>query len=164
MPINIDFAAPPPTLTEIAERRQQAVTGRAHYRTKNIRFTVTLLSIVIAYVTLMIIYIIPMITTTDEPDWGIITYFIPYFTFAIFVIGNDLHIKWIEKPSKLLDKDIADLNEAPIDDINAIINDKKQSDEITSYLKQLTAQGRSLIQAELDAIKKWHDAGNLVTQ
>jgi hypothetical protein len=164
MSIDIDFTTAPPTLSDISEKRESAVNERAVYKKKNIRFTVTLLSIVVVYVTLMIIYIIPMITSAEEPDWGMITYFIPYFTFAIFVIGNDLHIKWIEKPSKLLDKTIADLSEGEVDEIHSLIKDTEQPGEIASYLEQVTAQGRSLLGVEINAIKEWHDANGATSK
>jgi len=156
MSIDIDFNMAPPSLADISEEREQAVSERAVYRKKNIRFMIAMLCIIVSYLIFMIVVVIPMIAKA-KPDWGIATYFIPYLTFAIFIIGNELHIKKIEKPSKLLDRNIAGLTEGPVDEINAIINCKEQNDEIVSYIEKVTAQGRSLIKAEIDAIQKWRD-------
>ena len=160
MSIDIDFTMAPPTLADISEKREQVVSERAVYKKKNIRFMTTMVFIVVAYVTLMIVTVIPMIGKA-EPDWAMMFYFLPYLTFVIFIVGNDIHIKKIEKPSKLLDKSIAELTAGPVDEINTIINDKKQAGEIVSYLDQVAAQGRSLVCAEIDAIKKWHDTKSL---
>jgi len=157
MSIEIDFTVAPPTLESISEKREKAVGDRAVYRKKNIRFMIMMACIVIAYGTFMIVTVIPMIAKA-EPDWGMITYFFPHFTFAIFWIGNDVHIKKIEKPSKLLDKNIASMTEEEVDKISSVINEKEQPDEIVSYMEQVTAQGRLLLGAEIEAIQKWHNS------
>lgn len=157
MSFNIDITLAPPTLADIASTREQAVTERAIYRKKNIRFSTVLFTIVVIYVTIMIKYVIPMLGDVD-PEWGILTYFLPYFTFGIFVIGNHLHTKHIEKPSRALDKLIAALNEAKEDEINRVKNDKEQPDVIISYIEKVTAKGRSLVNAEIEAIQLWHDS------
>ena len=98
---------------------------------------------------------------TDQPEVGIITYYFPYLTFVIFTVGNNLHIKHIEKPSKLLDTTIAELSEVTADEISSVIDDKEHSAEIVSYMEQVAAQGRSLVGAEMDAIQKWYDEHKL---
>jgi len=154
MSIDIDFNTAPLTLADISDKREQAVSERAEYRKKNKRFAIIFFTIVAMWATFLITVVIPMIAQA-EPDWGILVYFFPYLTFFIFIIANEIHTKKIEKPSKLLDKRIAELTEGTTDEINAIINSKEQSDEIASYLAQVTAQGRSLVSLELDAIQKW---------
>ncbi|MDH5301460.1 MAG: hypothetical protein OEW58_08880 [Gammaproteobacteria bacterium] len=150
MPIEIDFDAAPPSADVLNEKRAQAVAERAAYRKKNIIFTSSLALLVVVYVTFVIKVIIPMMAEA-EPDWGMATYFFPYFTFVIFVVGNDLHIKFIEKPSKLLDKTIAGLTEA-----SAVkTNNKQPPDNISRYVTQVAAQGRPLVQAEVDAMNEW---------
>lgn len=160
MSFNFDITGTPPALTDITAKREQAVNERAVFRKKNIRFMITMLSIVVAYVTLMIVYVIPMIGKA-EPDWAMMFYFLPYLTFVIFIVGNDIHIKKIEKPSKLLDATIAELSEVKADEISSVIDDKEHPTEIASYLERVAAQGRSLVRAEMDAIKKCYDAYKL---
>jgi len=163
MSIDIDFTITPPALAEISEKREQAVSERAVYRKRNIRFHCTMAAITALYLAFLIIVVIPMMAKA-QPDWGMITYFFPYFTLAIFVVGNDLHIKRIEKPSKALDKKIAELTEVPVDDeINTVINDKEQPEEIVSYMEKVTTQGRSLVRVEIEAIEKWHKASEKQT-
>lgn len=156
MSIDIDFTVAPPALANISEQREQAVNERAVYRKRNIRFHCTMAAITALYLTFLIVVVIPMIAQAS-PDWGMVTYFFPYFTLAIFVVGNHLHIKRIEKPSKLLDKTIEGLTEGEEDEINPVINDNDQPEEIAAYIKQVSNQGRLLINIEIEEIQKWHD-------
>jgi len=154
MLIDVDFNTAPPTLADISEEREQAVSERAEYKKKNKIFAVVFFIIIAAWATFLITVVIPMIAQA-KPDWGMLVYFFPYLTFFIFIIANEIHTKKIEKPSKLLDKRIDELTEGTTDEINAIISNTKQSDEIVSYLEQVTAQGRLLVRTEIDAIQQW---------
>lgn len=160
MSIDIDFTMSPPTPEEISKKREQAVIERAVYKKKNIRFAIVFFLIVAMWATFLIAIVIPMIAKA-EPDWGIIVYFFPYVTFIIFIIANEIHTKKIEKPSKVLDKTIAQLTEGSVDEASSIINDKVHPEEIASYLEQVRTLGRLVVRVELDAIQKWHETKNL---
>lgn len=154
MAINFDITGTPPELADITAKREQAIIERAIFRKRNIRFMIGMATITITYVALMIIFVFPMF---EKPETGIITYFFPHITFVIFIVGNHLHIKNIEKPSKALDKTIIALDSVTPDDINNTLEDKEHPAEIVSYLEKVAAQGRSLVQAEIDEIQKWHE-------
>lgn len=160
MSLNFDITGTPPALADITQKREQAVTERAIFRKKNIRFMIGMAFTVVIYMAIMIIFVIPQMKEED-PSLGILTYFFPYLTFAIFIVGNHLHIKNIEKPSKQLDKTIEELNEVTDDEVNSVIDDKEHPTEIASYLERVTAQGRSLVRAEIDAIQKWYESYEL---
>jgi len=152
-----DITGTPPAATEIITKREQAVDERAVYRKKNIRFMIGMALVTSLWVSFVLIFIWPML---EDPTTGIIFYFFPYLTFIIFIVGNDLHIKHIEKPSKLLDTTIADLSEVTTEEISSIIDGKEHSAEISSYLARVSTQGRLLVQAELKAIQNSHEAKN----
>ena len=159
MTFSFEFDGTPPTLADMAVKREEAVIERAVFRKKNIRFMIGMATVTSVWVAFLIIVIIPMMT--DTPQLGIITYYFPYLTFLIFIVGNHLHIKNIEKPSKLLDKTIAELSEVTADEISSITGNKEHPPEIVSYLERIAATGRSAVGAERDVIQKWYDKENL---
>ncbi len=155
MSLNFEITGTPPMFSDIAEKREQAVNERAVFRKRNIRFMFGMATVLIIYLAFIFIVVFPMLR---NPEVGIIVYFFPHVTFIIFVVGNHLHIKNIEKPSKVLDKIIAELSEVTADEISSVIDGKEHSAEITSYMERVAAQKRSLVRAEVDAIQKWYDA------
>ncbi len=159
MSFSFEITGTPPALADIAAKREQAVNDRAVFRQKNIRFMIGMATVTAVWGAFLVIFVIPMMT--DQPELGIITYYFPYLTFVIFIVGNNLHIKRIEKPSKLLDTTISELSEVDADEISSVINDKEHPAEIASYLERVAAQGRSLVRAEMDAIQKWYDEHKL---
>ena len=154
MSFNFDITGIPPASNDITTKLEQVTNERALYRKKNIRFMIGMATVTTLYVAFVLIFIWPML---EKPETGIIFYFFPYVTFIIFIVGNELHIKKIEKPSKLLDATIAELNEVPADEIDGFMDGKELSSEIASYIEKVSAQGRSLVRAELDAIQKWYE-------
>lgn len=155
MSFNFEITGTPPVLADITATREQAVYERAIFRKKNIRFMIGMATVTSVYLAFIFIFVFPML---EKPEVGIIFYFFPHLTFVIFIVGNHLHIKNIEKPSKILDKTIAELSEAEADELSSVIDDKKHSDEVTSYMERVATQGRSLVNGELEAIQKWYDA------
>ena len=153
MSFKFDITGIPPVLADITAKREQAVYDRAVFRKKNIRFMIGMATITAAWLAFLLMFIIPLMR---KPEVGIITYYFPYFTFAIFIVGNHFHIKNIEKPSNLLDKTIEALTEVEAGEINGAIGEKEHTAEITSYMDQVAVQGRSLVHAEVDAIQKWY--------
>jgi len=154
MSFTFEITGTPPVSSDIAEKREQAVIERAIFRKRNIRFMFGMATVTAVYVAFILIVVFPLL---ENPEVGIIFYFFPYLTFLIFIVGNHLHIKNIEKPSKKLDKTIAELSEVSPEEISSVIDDKESSSEITSYINRVEAQGRSLVRAEVDAIQKWYE-------
>jgi len=154
MSIVFDITETPPELAAITTKREQAVIERAIFRKKNIRFMVGMATVTTVYVTFIVMYVLPLL---ERPETGIIFYFFPYLTFLIFIVGNELHIKHIEKPSKILDQTIAELSEVVSDEIHSLIENKEHSPEVASYIDRVTAQGRAFVHAEVEAIQKWYE-------
>ncbi|MDH3327576.1 MAG: hypothetical protein OEM38_12800 [Gammaproteobacteria bacterium] len=154
MSFSFEITETPPVCADISTKREQAVKERAIFRKKNIRFMIGMATITSLYLAFIFIFVFPML---ENPEVGIIFYFFPHLTFVIFIVGNHLHIKNIEKPSKLLDMTITELSEVEASEIDSIIDKKEHSAEITSYMEQVAAQGRSLVRAEADAIQKHYD-------
>jgi len=100
----------------------------------------------------MLVFIIPHL---NDPDFGIGAYFLPYLTFFIFVFGNRLHLKLIEKPQKIVDKAVAALKETSPETLLDVVGDGQLSSEVTTFLDEVSLQQRSLVQAEIDLVKKW---------
>ena len=155
MSFDFEITGTPPALADVAAPREQAVYERAIFRKRNIRFMIGMATVTTVYLIFIFTFVFPML---ERPEVGIIFYFFPHLTFVIFIVGNHLHIKNIEKPSKVLDKTIESLSEAEAEEISEVIGDKELSAEITSYMERVAAQGRSLFHGELDAIQKWYDA------
>jgi len=154
MSFNFDLTGTPPVPTDIATKREEAVSERAIFRQKNIRFMIGMATVTTIYVTFILVFVFPML---QQPEVGIIFYFFPHLTFVIFIVGNHLHIKNIEKPSNALDKIIKTLSEVDEEALNEVINDKELTDEMTSYMDRVAAQGRSLVYGEVDLIEKWYE-------
>ena len=154
MALEFNITGAPPLLDDIIAERDQATIDRASLRKKNIPFLICFISVLGIYLTLMIMYVIPHM---NDPEFGITTYFLPYLTFVIFVVGNNLHLKTIEKPGKALEATIAALNEAPPEKLTEIASAGEHPVEVSSYLDQIAAQDRSPVQAEIDALRQWLD-------
>jgi len=154
MAFDFEITGNPPILADITATREQAVQERAVFRKRNIRFMFGMAAVTSIYLVFIFAFVFPML---KRPEVGIIFYFFPHLTFVIFIVGNHLHIKNIEKPSKVLDTTIQDLSEAEPEEIDEVIGDKELSTEITDYMERVTAQGRSLVRAELDLIQAWFE-------
>jgi len=152
MALEFDIRSNPHTLIDIKIERERVAKDRARFRGKNIRFLICFLTVLGSYVTCMLVFIIPHL---NDPDFGIGSYFLPYLTFFIFVFGNRLHITWVEKPQKIVDKVISVLKDAPPEALLNVVGDGELPSEVTSFLEKIAIQKRSLVQAEIDVIQKW---------
>jgi len=160
MALEFDIGNSPPALADITVEREQAEKDRAILRKKNIRFLIYIIIIVASVLGFILLVAVPSIKEPDA-DGDIVfmfTYFMPYLIFAVFVLGNKWHIKLIEKPSKVLDATIATLHEVTTEELAEFIDSWQHHDEIASYQEKVTAQGQSLVQAEIDAMQRWLDA------
>lgn len=156
MVIEFDITGMPPTPAEIAAAREHAEAGRAVLKKKNKQFLIGFVSIVLTLVTTALIGIIPAVNKPESSQdlAFVVSYFSPYLILPMFVIGNHLHIKKIEKPRKKLDAVIAGLTEAEPEALAEVADGHP---EIDRYRQQVAAQGRALVKAELDAMARWHD-------
>ncbi len=157
MALEFDISSSPPALADIAVEREQAKKDRAVFRKKNIRFLIYIIIIVASVLSFILLVAVPSIKE-PEADQDIVfmfTYFMPYLIFAVFILGNKYHIKLVEKPSKVLDATIATLKEVNAEELKEIVDAWHHHGEITSYLQKVTSQGRSLVQAEINAIQQW---------
>ncbi|VAW84793.1 hypothetical protein MNBD_GAMMA16-1359 [hydrothermal vent metagenome] len=154
MALEFDISSNPHTFVDIKIERERAAKDRASFRGKNIRFLIYFLTVLGSYVTCMLVFIIPHL---NNPEFGIISYFLPYLTFFIFVFGNRIHIKQIEKPQKIVDKVIASLKETPPEALVDVVGvgDGELPAEVTSFVDKISIQKRLLVQAEIDVIQKW---------
>ncbi len=154
MAIEFDLTVAPPALADITIERQQAEAERAVLKQKNKRFLLCFVLIVASLVSTALMGILPAI---DKPESSqdlvfVVTYFTPYLILPLFVFGNHLHIKKIEKPRKKLDAVIAGLTEATPEELADVADGHR---EIDRYRQQVAAQKRVLVKAEIDAIQRW---------
>ncbi|KAF0192854.1 MAG: hypothetical protein FD165_624 [Gammaproteobacteria bacterium] len=154
MALEFDVTAAAPTLAEITVEREQAENERAILKKKNKRFLVYFVLTVASLVSTALLGILPAI---DKPESSqdlvfVVTYFTPYLILPLFVFGNHLHIKKIEKPRKKLDAVIVGLTEATPEELVDVADGHH---EIDRYRQQVAAQQRVLVKAEIDAIQRW---------
>ncbi|NOY71052.1 MAG: hypothetical protein GXP14_01535 [Gammaproteobacteria bacterium] len=152
MALEFSMSSAPPSLNAIKVERERAAKDRATFRGKNIRFLIYFLTILVTYVVTMLIFIIPHL---NDPDWGIGSYFLPYLTFVIFVLGNNLHTKYIEKPQKMVDAAIAELQATTQEELLELVGSREYPVEITSYLDNIATHERLPVRAEMNVLQKW---------
>ena len=162
MALEFDITGIPPTLADITGEREKAEKDREMLREKNKRFLVYIIIIVVTVLTIALKGIIPMIKDPGaEPTFtAIVAYFTPYIMFAIFFFGNNTHVKVIEKPRKIVYTTIKGLKEVTAEEFSEIADAGQHYVETSAYLEKVAAQGRSLVQAEFNAIKRWLDDRN----
>ena len=111
---------------------------------------------VVAILSFQLLVVVPAVKNPASlPGFvGVVALYTPYAIAFIFMVTNTAHHIIIEKRRKILDKDIADLKEATPEALEEAIGDE-QAAEIAAYRKKVAAQGRALLQAEIDAIQRW---------
>lgn len=157
MALEFDISGDPPPLAEIHAERERAAADRAMIRRKSIRALIYVLMFGAAMISFGFLVLLPVLNEPDaEPTFvAVIAYFVPYLIFPAFVIGNRLFNKHCEKPRKILDATIAGLKDATADELAEINGAEQDHPEIAAYLQRVSARGRPLVKAEIDAILKW---------
>jgi hypothetical protein len=156
MALEFDITAAAPTLAEITAEREPAERERAILKYKNKRFLITFILVVLTLVSTALIGIIPAVNKPESSQdlAFVVSYFSPYLILPMFVIGNHLHIKRIEKPRKKVEAILAGLTEATGEELDEITASHAV---IEQYRQQVTAQGRPLMKGEVDAMQRWLD-------
>ncbi len=151
----------PPSRDDIVRELDRAQRERALFRKKNYQFLMYMIVIVASILGFILFVAIPRIKEPDA-DQDLVfmfTYAMPYVLFAVFIISNNIHIKKIEKPSKALDAVIKGLQEVTEEDLDNGCADWREYEAVRVYREKVDAMGRSLVQAEVDAIVKWVESG-----
>ena len=156
MALNFDITGAPPSPADIAAEREQVENARAKLRKKNIRFLIFAVVLVISILSFQLLVVVPSVRDAGSSPGivGTIALYTPYVIFFIFVVTNTAHHKMIENPKKKLNSTIAELTEVGPDEISEALG-AAHHQEIVSYQEKVFAQGRSLVQAEIVAIKRW---------
>ncbi len=159
MALKFDITGDPPALADIVTEREQALRDRALLGKKNIRFLITTATVVLSLLSIAVFVVIPtMRNPAAEPSIVAVTaYFTPYLIFPVFVIGLHLHNKHIEKPSHAVTAIIKALKEVAAEELSEVVGTEQQYAEIDAYRGKVAVQGRSLVQAEIDAAQRWLD-------
>jgi hypothetical protein len=159
MALTFDISNPPPSLADITREREQADNARAVLRKKNIAFLIFAVVLVIAILCFQLLVVVPSVQDIGaEPGFvGVVALYTPYVIFFIFVVVNTTHHMLVEKPRKILDTTTTALEDITPEELAEAIG-SEQHVEITAYQEQVAAQGRSLVRAEIDTIKRWLDA------
>jgi len=157
MSLEFDINSAPPALVEIEAALEQATKDRALLRKKNIRFLIYILIIVAAYATFMLKVTIPLLDNPAVlPDFvATVAYFTPYVTFLIFLVGNSLHNKIIERPRKILDTAIPAFKEASDKRIAEISDCGQRYTEVSAYQQQVITLGRPMMNGEAEMLLQW---------
>ncbi len=157
MALEFDINSVPPPLTEIEAALEQAIKARALLRKKNIRFLIYILIIVAAYATFMLTVTIPMLDDpTVLPDFvATVAYFTPYLTFLIFLVGNNLHNRIIERPRKILDTAIPAFQAVSEKEAAEISDCGQRYPEVANYHQQVNTLERPLMRGETEMLLQW---------
>ena len=156
MALEFDIDGTPPTTAELEAERERAAQERAVLRQKDRRFLAIAVVTVISLLGFAAYAVLPTLKDPGvEPTFvAIIGYFIPYFVFIMFFVGNSLHRKQIERPREALVDMLAGFREAEADEL-AEIADAGRHPEVASYRQKVAALGRPLLIGEVKAIQLW---------
>lgn len=156
MALKIDVSTAPPSQADIAAEREQAVQYRVRIEKKNVRFVVFAAMVLVSLVMFQLFVAAPAAgnDSTDPTLVGIIALYTPYIIGAFIFSMLTLHHKLIENPRKEVATTLASLEEATPDEIAAVITPEQQNLDVAAYQQQVAAQGRSLVRAELEVIRR----------
>lgn len=157
MAIVFNISNEPPSREEILCELDRAQMERALFRKKNYQFLMYMIAIVGSILGFILLVAVPAIKK-PEADQDLVfmfTYAMPYVLFVVFIVSNNIHIKKIEKPSKVLDAIIAGLQEVTDEELEKTCADWRSHAAIVVYRDKIATQGRPLVQAEVDAMAKW---------
>ena len=161
MAIEFHIDREPPSRDDIVRELDRAQRERAVFRKKNYQFLMYMVAIVGSILGFILFVAIPRIKEPDADQELVFmfTYAMPYVLFVVFIVSNNLHIKKIEKPSKALDAIIKGLQEVTDEELDKACAGWRAHEPIAAYREKVAAQGRPLVQAEVDAIAQWLEAG-----
>lgn len=160
MALTFDISRAPPAAADIAVEREHTVHGLELIRKKNNRFLIIAVASLAAILCFQVFVAIPAVGDegTDPTIVGVIALYTPYVIGIFFFTSLTLHHKMIEKPRKLLYTTLDALKEATPEALSKVGDAGQDHAEIAAYRAQVAAQGRSLVQAEIDAMWRWLDA------
>jgi hypothetical protein len=159
MALDFDITREPPALSDIALEREQATQGLAVLRKKDFGFLIFAIIAVPSIVSFQLFVAIPVLRDpmTEPTLVGIIALYTPYIFGVIFFVTLTANFKVVEKPRKILRTTLTGLEEADSEKLSEVAGSEHQHSEIASYLEKVAAQGRPLVNAEVDAILRWLD-------
>lgn len=157
MALEFDINGYPPTENLITAELDRANAELELLGSKNKRFLVWFVAIILAYATFMLTVVIPILgDPTAVPDLvATFAYFLPYVTFFIFFVGNHLHTKRIERPRRAAKATIKRLTAATDDELQTIDGADEKYELVLSYLGKIAEIGRGLTKGELDLLAEW---------
>ena len=157
MSLTFDITRAPPSPADIAAERAQAVEGRAAIQKKNVRFMIVAVAVGLSLLAFQWFVGIPAVKNADANPTtvGVIALYTPYIIGVFFFTTLTLHHRLIEKPRTALGAALTSLQEATPDELAKIAD--AQQHEIMAYRAQVAAQGRELLRAEVEGIRRWLD-------
>lgn len=164
MSLTFDITRGPPSPADIAAERAQAVEGRAAIQKKNVRFMIVAVAVGLSLLAFQWFVGIPAVKNADaNPTMvGVIALYTPYIIGVFFFTTLTLHHRLIEKPRNALSAALTSLQEATPDELAKIAD--AQQREITAYRAEVAAQGRELLRAEVESIRRWLDKQRPTTE
>lgn len=156
MPLEFDITGDPPAPAEIEAERERAEQERAVLKQKDIRFLIVAVVTVVSLLGFAAWAVLPTLQDPGvEPTFvAILGYFIPYFVFIMFFVGNSLHRKMIERPREGLVDLLYDLKPAEPEELTEIAGLEAHA-EVARYRRRVASIGRPLLAAEVKAIQRW---------
>ncbi|HHM04977.1 MAG TPA: hypothetical protein ENJ19_04435 [Gammaproteobacteria bacterium] len=157
MKLEFDINSAPPTHEEITAERERALKALEDLRKKDIRYIVVAVAILIGIVCFQLFVTIPaMRDPKAEPGFiGVVTLYTPYIIGAFIFTAHALNHKLIEKPRKV-QRTLRDaLTAASPEQLAETLGRETPYAEIAAYQQQVAAQGRALVQGELEMMQRW---------
>lgn len=156
MGLTFDIQSAPPAAAEIAAARERLEQDHASLERRDWKF---FLSAMFALLVLLAVAL-PIgrdILNKPSSDPTVVTAFVlftPYTVFFVFNVYNILRHRRIEEPRKELRAALASLADLAPEEIETVVAWGRQNAAIADYQARVAAQGRSLVQGEVDAMKR----------
>jgi len=157
MALEFDITDNPPEQALITAEIEQANRALEVLSRKNRRFLIWFVSVILVYATFMLTVVIPILgDPTAVPDLvATFAYFLPYITFFIFLVGNHLHTKRIDRPKRAAKNIVRTMTEATAEELEPIAGAEEKYELVASYRDNTTTLGRGLTKGELDLLAEW---------
>ncbi|MFZ5593041.1 MAG: hypothetical protein ACOY4D_02030 [Pseudomonadota bacterium] len=156
MGLTFDIQSAPPAAAEIAAARERLERDLAVIERRDWKF---FLSAMFALLVLLAVAL-PIgrdILNKPSSDPTVVTAFVlftPYTVFFVFNVYNILRHRRIEEPRKEVRTALASLDDLAPEGVETVVDWGRRNAAIAEYQGRVAAQGRVLVQGEMDAMKR----------
>ncbi len=154
MGITFDIHGPPPTAAEIVAAREQILRDKIALERQDWKVFALIMAVFISSMAIALVG--GRAVLVDQTSPTLVTAIVYGFPYAmIFVFGTSLAFrhKKIEEPKKIMVTALAALENIAPEDLVTVAAWSQQETVIAQYQSTVVAQGRALVQGELEMMK-----------